>query len=148
MGTTAYNFDMRIDENYNVYLMEVAPRDGGNYIPQLIKYATGVDLVELSIRAAMGEDISHLKMVPQKGFWSYFAVHSLKDGILGKVEIDETVIDHNIVENHIIKYSGDEIKAFTGANTTLGCLLMKFDSMNQMLDMMDNSEKWIEVKLK
>ena len=43
MKTTTYNFDMRIDKDYNVYLMEVAPRDGGNYIPDVIKYATGVD---------------------------------------------------------------------------------------------------------
>lgn len=148
MRTTAYNFDIRIDKDYNVYLMEVAPRDGGNYIPQIIKYATGIDLVELSVKASMGEDISNLQFVSQKGFWSYYAVHSLKDGILDKVEIDENVLKNNIIENHIIRESGDEIKAFTGANTTLGCLLMKFDSMEQMLDMMDNSEKWIEVKLK
>ena len=57
MGTTTYNFDMRIDKDYNVYLMEVAPRDGGNYIPDIIKYATGVDLVECSVKAAMGEPI-------------------------------------------------------------------------------------------
>ena len=47
-----------------------------------------------------------------------------------------------------IKEKGDEIKAFTGANTTLGILIMRFDSMEQMLDMMDNSEKWIKIKLK
>ena len=31
------------------------------------------------------------------------------------------------------------------ANTCIGILLMRFDSMDEMLDMMDNSEKWIEV---
>lgn len=54
MRTSTYNFDLRIDKDYNVYLMEVAPRDGGNYIPQVINYASGVNLVEYSIRAAMG----------------------------------------------------------------------------------------------
>lgn len=39
-------------------------------------------------------------------------------------------------------------EVFAGANTTLGCLIMKFDSMEEMLDMMDNSEKWCKVKLK
>ena len=148
MKTTAYNFDMRIDKDYNVYLMEVAPRDGGNYIPQIIKYATGVDLVELSVRAAMGEKIENLSLVPQKGFWSYFAVHSLKDGILDEVQIEEEVLKNNIVENHIIKKEGDRINAFVGANSTLGCLIMKFDSMEQMIDMMDNSQRWINIKLK
>ena len=55
MKTCTYNFDLRIDENENVYLMEVAPRDGGNIIPQIIRYATGVELIEYSVQAAMGE---------------------------------------------------------------------------------------------
>lgn len=148
MKTCTYNFDMRIDQQFNVYLMEVAPRDGGNYIPQIIKYATGVDLVECSIKAAMGDPISVKNNIEQEGFWAYYAVHSLKDGILDEIIIEENVLEKHIIENHIIKEKGDEIKAFTGANTTLGILIMRFDSMEQMLDMMDNSEKWIKIKLK
>ena len=146
MQTSTYNFDMRIDKHYNVYLMEVAPRDGGNYIPQVIRYATGIDLVEISIKAAMGENIEISNCQPE-GFYSYYAVHSLDNGILDHVEITEEGKRH-IIENHIVKESGDKIDAFTGANTTLGCLLMKFDSLEQMLDMMDNSEQWIRVILK
>lgn len=148
MKTCTYNFDMRIDKDYNVYLMEVAPRDGGNYIPQIIKYATGVDLVECSVRAAMGDKIPEIEYVKPCGFWAYYAVHSLYDGVLDRIEIDSDVQKNHIVESHILKKSGDEIKAFTGANTTLGILLMKFDSMEQMLDMMDNSQKWINIVLK
>lgn len=145
MQTTTYNFDMRIDSNYNVYLMEVAPRDGGNYIPNVIKYATGVDLVECAIKAAMGEEIK-LRDVNPQGYYSYFAVHSLEDGILEKVLFTEDGKQH-IVENHLIRKKGDEIKSFTGANTTLGCLVMKFDNMEQMLHMMDHSEEWCRVIL-
>ena len=89
MKTSTYNFDMRIDMDYNVYLMEVAPRDGGNYIPDVIKYATGVDLVECSVKAAMGERIDTSFFSEPVGYYSYFAVHSLKDGILDKVEFTE-----------------------------------------------------------
>ena len=128
MKTSTYNFDMRIDNNYNVYLMEVAPRDGGNYIPDVIKYATGVDLVECSVKAAMGEKIE-LDNVQTNGFYSYFAVHSLKTGTLDKVKIEDFARKH-ILENHLIKQSGDYISSFTGANSTLGCLIMKFDSMD------------------
>lgn len=143
MKTTTYNFDMRIDKDYNVYLMEVAPRDGGNYIPDVIKCATGVDLVECAVKAAMGEEIQIGEVEPN-GYYAYYAVHSLNDGVLKEVKIKAE--DH-IIENHILVKPGDEIKSFTGANTTLGCLVMKFDSMEQMLDMMDHSEKWIEVVL-
>lgn len=146
MKTTTYNFDIRIDKDYNVYLMEVAPRDGGNYIPDVIKYATDIDLVECAVKAAMGETIT-LKNTKPKGFYSYFAVHSLRDGVLEKIEFTDDGIKH-ILDNHIIKKAGDKIQAFTGANTTLGCLVMRFDSMEQMLYMMDNSETWCQVVLR
>lgn len=148
MGTTTYNFDMRIDKDYNVYLMEIAPRDGGNYIPDVIKYATGVDLVECSVKAAMGEIIDTSAFGKPDGYYAYYAVHSYRDGILDHIAIDPQVEKSCIVENHIITKPGDEIKAFTGANTTLGILLMKFESMEQMLHMMDHSEEWITVVLK
>ena len=147
MKTCTYNFDIRIDKDYNVYLMEVAPRDGGNYIPQLIKYATEVDLVECSIKAALGETIK-ISATQPKGFWSYFAIHSLKNGILNSIDIDEKFAEKHIIENHIIKTKGDEIKSFIGANTTLGCLLLSFNSMDEMLWAMDNSEEWIKVFVK
>lgn len=148
MGTTTYNFDIRIDKDYNVYLMEIAPRDGGNYIPQIINYITGVDLVEYSVRAAMGEKIILPSTTEPEGFYAYYAVHSLRDGVLEKILINSEIEEKHIVENHILVEHGDDIKAFTGANTTLGILLMRFDSMEQMLQMMDHSEEWIQIVLK
>lgn len=145
MKTCTYNFDMRIDQDYNVYLMEVAPRDGGNYIPQVIQYATSVNLVEISVKAAMGEPIGLQDLGHEPtGYYSYYAVHSLKNGILKEIKISEEGQKH-IIENHILVKSGDTVRAFTGANATLGCLIMGFDNLEQMLDMMDHSEKWIDV---
>lgn len=147
MKTSTYNFDIRIDKDYNVYLMEIAPRDGGNYIPQVIKYSTGVDLVECSIMAAMGVPIDNVQMVKQNGFWAYYAVHSKNSGILEKIIIDKNAQEH-IVENHITAKTGDFVKPFIGANTTLGILIMRFESMEEMLEMMDNSEQWINIRLR
>lgn len=93
---------MRIDKAFNVYLMEIAPRGGGNYIPQVIRYATGVDLVECSVKAAMGESIGIPAQIQPKGYWAYYAVHSLKDGILKQVIIDPRIKENNVVENHLI----------------------------------------------
>ncbi len=144
MRSCTYNFDMRIDKDYNVYLMEVAPRDGGNYIPDVIRHATGVDLVECAVKTAMGERIELPERIAPNGFWAYYAVHSLRDGILDSIVISEEA-QRMIVDDHIIKQPGDAVSAFTGANTTLGCLVMRFESMEQMLHMMDHSEEWIRV---
>lgn len=146
MRTSTYNFDIRIDKDYNVYLMEVAPRDGGNYIPQVIRYATGVDLIACSVKAAMGEPVEIPQEIHTDGFWAYYAVHSLRDGVLKNVVIDLNVEKRNVVENHIIVSPGDEIHTFVGANSTLGILLMRFDSMEEMLEMMENADRWIKIE--
>lgn len=147
METCTYNFDIRIDQAYNVYLMEIAPRNGGNYIPQIIKYMTNVDLVEYAIQAALGEEIVLSEVASMKGYWAYYALHSLQSGILDEIIIDADVKQNYLIESHILKRSGDKIEAFTGANTTLGILLMKFESMEQMLEMINNAEQWINIKL-
>ena len=146
MGSCTYNFDIRIDKDYNVYLMEIAPRDGGNYIPQVIKHLTGVDLVEYSVLLAMGERVEAPQAVTPTGFASYYAVHSNQDGVLAGIDIAEDFYRDHILEAFHIKPAGTEVRAFRGANTALGCYLMRFDSMEQMLELMDHSEKWINVK--
>lgn len=146
MRTSTYNFDIRIDKDYNVYLMEVAPRNGGNYIPQAIYHATGVDLVECSIRAAMNEKIQIPSQIQPKGYWAYYAVHSLEDGILKRVNIDSDVANKHIVENHLVVKQGDKIHSFVGANSTLGILVMKFESLSQMLTMIEDADSWIRIE--
>ncbi|MCR5809465.1 MAG: carbamoyl-phosphate-synthetase [Clostridiales bacterium] len=148
MGNCTYNFDVRVDSDYNVYLMEIAPRDGGNYIPQVIKYLTGVDLVEYSVRMAMGEPVESPAESEAKGFASYYAVHANQDGILKGIDISDEFYREHIMEAFHIKPAGSEVKAFRGANTALGCYMMRFDSMEQMLELMDHGEKWIRVELR
>lgn len=143
--TGAYNFDIRVDKDENIYLMEIGPRNGGNYIPQVIRYATGVDMIDYTIRAAMGEDCDGIMMAEPEGYWSYYAIHSIKPGILKEIRIKEEVRNKNIVESHLNYKIGEQVPAFTGASGSIGILIMKFDTMEQMLDMMDNSKKWIKV---
>lgn len=145
MKTQAYNFDIRIDENENVYIMELGPRNGGNLIAQVTKYATGVDMVEYTIKAAMGEDCSALKMVEPKGYWSNYMIHSQKSGILKEIIIDEDFKEKNIVEFDMHYKKGDPVESFTGSNGTLGTMILKFSSESEMLEKMDNMEKWVKV---
>lgn len=145
MDTQAYNFDVRIDQNENVYLMEIGPRNGGNLIPQVIQYATGVDMVEYTIKAAMGEDCSDLCMVEPDGYWSNYMIHSQIPGVLREVRLDENFKKNNVVEYEMFFQPGDKIEAFTGSNGTLGTMILKFDSEAEMLEKMDHMERWVKV---
>ena len=146
MSTCTYNFDIRIDKDLNVYLMEIAPRNGGNFIPNVIKHATGVDLVDYSVKAAMGSQVCPPENATPKGYWSYYTIHSYKSGILKQISISKEY-EKCIVESYIVSNPGEYIEEYTGANKKIGCLVMKFDSLDEMLKMMDNSEQWIKVEL-
>ena len=147
MKTGAYNFDARIDENKNVYLMEIGPRNGGDLIPQVTEYATGVDMVEYTIKAAMGESCSDLHMVEPEGYWSCYMIHSQERGILKEVWIDDDFKRNNIVEYEMQFEPGDEIEAFTGSNGTLGTMILKYQTREEMLEKMDHMENWVRVIL-
>ena len=145
MKSGAYNFDARIDENENVYLMEIGPRNGGNLIAQVTDYATGVDMVEYTIKAATGEDCSDLHMVEPKGFWSCFMIHSQKAGILKTVEFSDDFKNNNLVEFEMMYKIGEHVDAFNGSNGPLGTMILKFDSMEEMLHKMDNMDDYVKL---
>ena len=148
MKTGALNFDIRIDQDEKPIIMEIGPRNGGNLIPQVTRYATGVDMIDYTIEAALGNDCSGLRMVEPIGFWSSFMVHSKKAGILEKIWVDEEFAQHNIVEQNIQVSVGDEVPSFQGSNGTLGTMILKFSSMDEMLEKMDNMEKWYRMEVK
>ncbi len=104
--------------------MEIGARNGGNLIPQVIKYASGVDLVKYTIKAALGEDCSDLSMIEPKGFWSCYMIHSREAGILNNVWIDKEFKKNNLVEFNMQYNIGDKIEAFTGSNGTLGTMII------------------------
>ncbi|MGE7689369.1 ATP-grasp domain-containing protein [Lysinibacillus sp. NPDC097214] len=145
MKTGAYNFDILVDDKENVYLIEIAARNGGDWIPQVIKYATGIDMIEYTINAALGGNCSDLSMIDPEGYWSCYVVNSHKSGIFKEVVIDDEIMKNNIVEYEILVNPGEAIHAFTGSNNKLGTMIMEFSSKGEMLDKMDNMPKWVNV---
>ncbi|MCM1168238.1 MAG: ATP-grasp domain-containing protein [Ruminococcus sp.] len=147
LGTGAYNFDIRIDKDENVYLMEIGARNGGNLIPQVVKYATGVDMIEYTIKAALGEDCSDLKQTDPTGFWSCYMVHSDAPGILKSVTLDREFEKNNLVEYEMLSAPVETVPAFTGSNGTLGTMILKYDSMEEMLYKMDHMKEFVKVEV-
>lgn len=146
MKTTAYNFEVRMGNDHSVNILEIGPRNGGNLIPQVTLYATGVDMVEYTVRAALGEDCSSLHMVEPQGFWASYLMHSNTGGIYESVEIDESFRRDNVVEFGMMVQPGDRIEPFTGAYGTIGAMILRFSSMDEMLKKMDNMGRWVRVK--
>ncbi|MGM0411339.1 MAG: ATP-grasp domain-containing protein [Bacillota bacterium] len=143
----ALNFDIRIDKDENVYLMEIGPRNGGNLIPKVIRYATGVDLIKATIDTALGLDCSDLKMEKVNGYYSSYIIHATDNGILDDV-IYSDEIKNNILEKDLFVDFGEKVKSFNHAGYGLGAMVLEFNSQLEMIEKMDNMEQYLNVKLK
>lgn len=145
MKTGSYNFEARIDKNNNVYLMEIGTRNGGNLGPQAIYFATGVDLVEYTIKAALGEDCSDLTQTPTKKCCAYYVVHALNNGQFKEVKIDKTFQNENIIEFHLMKKTGEEVTTLNGSNATVGIMILEFRNPDDAYKKMENMDNLVRV---
>ena len=141
----ALNFDMRVDANDNVWIMEIGPRNGGNLIPEVTAYSTGVDMVKYTVDSALGADCSALGMKPTKGYYASYIIHAERDGIIKNFNYKN--IKQNIVEQNVSYGIGDKVKKFNGSNETVGSMILKFGNEDEMLYKMDNMKEFFEVEL-
>jgi len=140
----ALNFDFHYDVNGDFSFLELGPRNGGNLIPEVIKYATGVDLIQYTVDSALGLDCSGLKMTDTNGFYSCYMLHAIEDGVVKEIWYSDE-IRQNIIEEKIFISIGDRVEKFNGSHQTLGTMIMKYSSVEEMLEKMDNMEKYLKV---
>lgn len=145
MKTSAYNIEVIIDENDDVYILELGPRNGGSYIPQLIEYATGVSLVDYTILGAVGEDCSSLKTAESSGFYSNYMILSTTAGRFKEIWFDESFKKNNLLEVHCTYNVGDSVSKYQNTTHSLGTILFKADTLEQMLEITNNIEKYYRV---
>jgi biotin carboxylase len=139
-----FNLEIMFDKKGDLYIIEMGPRNGGNMIPDLLNMITGVDLIAATVEAAMGNFDIDLSYSANEAYFSSFNIHTGKNGILKDIIFDEK-IEKKIIKKVMYKKQGDTVQYFDGANKALGIVFFKFDSMEEMLNTMDNSDKWIKI---
>lgn len=147
MKTSAYNIEVIIDEEDNVYILELGPRNGGSYIPQLIRYATGVDLVKYTILAAIGEDCSELAMTPTKGCFSNYMIYSTCSGKYRGLWFNESFMKNNLLDVYCTYNEGDEVTAYQNTSHSLGTIIFKAESIDEMIVLTNEMEAQYRVMI-
>ena len=148
MKTCAYNIEVILDENDIPYVLELGPRNGGSYIPQLIKYATGVDLVKYTILGALGEDCSELQMTQTKGVWSNYMIMSHVAGKFRKICFEESFEKNNLLDVYCTAVPGDEVRPYKNTTDSMGTILFRADTVQEMIRITSDMDKyyWVEVE--
>ena len=147
MKSNAYNVEAIYGEDGKVYILELGARSGGSLIPQVTALATGVDMVPYVIKAAMGEDCSDLKMAPVRGFWSNYMAHSNETGKYAGIEYDDHFRKNNLIDYITDTKIGDDIHKYRDAQDCVGELILKYESHKEMMDIIENMDKYVRIKV-
>jgi len=148
MRTSIYNIESRIGKNGKAYIMEVSPRGGGNRLSEMIYFATGVCLIENSIRASVGEEIIGIEQKPYKGHWAEIILHSDRNGTFIALDINKEIHSNNVYQADLWVNRGDTVKSFNGANDAIGTLVLKFDTKEELENALIHQDSWFNIKLK
>ena len=131
MRTSIYNVETRVGRNGKCYIMEVSPRGGGNRLAEMLRMATGVDMITAAVKAALGEKVTDIEQRPYDGHWAEVILHADKSGTFQGLEISQE-LEPYVMEKDLWVKAGDKISSFNGANDAIGTLVMKFDNLKNM----------------
>lgn len=144
METSIYNIETRESTDGKAYIMECSPRGGGNRLAEVLRYATGVDLIKNAVRAAIGESVEGVEQKLYDGFWSEVILHSDKPGTFKKLDVSDE-IKANVIEEDLWIKPGTTVGGFSAANEAIGTLVLRFDTQEQMLAAMDKTDELVQV---
>lgn len=147
MKTNVYNIETRIGTNGKPYIMELTPRGGGNRLCEMLRYATGVDMITAMTRYIVGDCVPTIKQKPYKGHWAEIILHADESGTFERLEISKD-LPAEIVEEDLWVRKGDAVKSFEGANNAIGTLVLKFQTAEELEKAITNQCEWLKVVVK
>lgn len=144
MRTSIYNIETRVGTDGKPYIMELTPRGGGNRLAEMLRLATGVDLITAAVRAAVGDPVNGVQQKPYDGFWAEIIVHAGKTGILDHIEIAPAA-EPFVREKDFWFRKGDAVKEFQSARDAIGTLVLQFPTAEQLEHAIMHQGEWLNV---
>lgn len=142
----AVNVELIVDIYGKVWPIDIGARAGGNMIPDLLSMIFNVDVVEMILLAAMGSPIDNV-VSTGKLFYATHNIHADKNGILEEITFSK-ILQHNIVRVCIYKKPGSLVEYFDNASKALGIVFLRFDSGEEMHEVLNHINTYIKVKVK
>lgn len=139
------NVELIVDANNRVFPIDIGPRSGGNMIPDLLGMIFNCDVVEMSIRASMGESASN-ETGNGKLYFATLNLHSNRKGVFERVEFSSN-IEKYIIRKNIYKKQGDEVHYFSNASDALGIVFFKFPDQDTMISIEEHMNDYVRIVL-
>lgn len=144
MKTNVYNIETRVGTNGKPYIMELTPRGGGNRLCEMLRYATGVDMITAMTRYIVGDSVPAIEQKPYNGHWAEIILHADQSGTFDHLEISKE-LSAEVVEEDLWVKKGDEVKSFEGANDAIGTLVLKFQTAEELEKAITRQNEWLKI---
>lgn len=141
----AMNVELVVDQQGRVWPIDVGPRNGGNMIPDLLGLIFGVDVVELTVRAAMGEGVV-LACGDGTPCYATHNLHSSENGTFAGVAYSDAIKPY-IIRECVYKNPGDPVEYFDNAAKALGIVFLKFPDEVTMQEMLGHISDHVQILL-
>lgn len=149
LKTVVYNIETRIGTNGKPYIMELTPRGGGNRLCEMLRYATGVDMITAITRAIVGDPLLvPIDQKPYNGHWAEIILHADKTGKFYELAIGRQEYNDYVVEKDLWVRRGDQVESFEGANNAIGTLVMRFPTAEELEYAITHQSDWLQVVVK
>ena len=145
MRTGVYNIEARIGLDGTPYIMEATPRGGGNRLSEMLRFATGSDMITASVRDCVGDGFEPVRQNPFDGCWAEIILHADNDGRFGGLHISDAYRPF-VVEEDLWVSMHDEVRAFRGANDAIGTLVLQFPDQDTMEYAITHQREWLTVE--
>lgn len=146
--TGLYNVEVCVSKG-KPYIMELSPRGGGCKIAEIQKMAFGIELIEREVKAALGMRVEPIENTTCRGNWCEMVVHlnSGNGGSFEKILIDSEIENNYIRCKDIAVKQGDLVSPFVGANMALGDIFLRFETREELNEVLNSVDKWMQIKL-
>lgn len=147
MQTSIYNIETRLGTDGKPYIMEVSPRGGGNRLAEVVRYATGIDMITDAVCGALGMPIKEIKSWSYNGHWAEIILHSYSNGEYQSLDISEDMKPY-VRDLAIWVNQGDLVHEFASARYAIGSIILCFPNEQMMLDKLAHQSEWLKVNVK
>lgn len=144
------NVELMIGQDNRIYAIELAPRNGGNAIPELLGIAEGVDLVaalvDVSLGASPAQPWPDFVQNPALDCITNYMIHSQVDGRFSSLSMADEIMPH--VRGMVLDVQpGDEIHLFDRAPNAIGTLWLRFDDARRQQEIAARLPDLVQVHL-
>ena len=146
MKTALYNIEVRLGTDGCPYLMELTPRGGGNRLSEMIRISTGADMITAVTRYAVGDSFEAPVAAAPRGYWAEIILHAPASGRFRALWLHPDIRSY-VVEEDLWVGPGEAVRAFKGANDTIGTLILHFPDRGMMEEVVASQESWIQIQI-